>query len=221
MLAIVAVSMLGLGFPYEPAQVGLTLFTVGVPSLLMTAWARPAPPDRRMLGRIARFVLPAGVVTAVFAVALYTVAYTLVRSGLREGLVPLDAVQRFEAYTGVAGGDDSFVALASVGVAQTALSSFTSVTAFALLLFLEPPSRLFTGWASVSSDKRPALLALGLLTTLFAVLLTPPLADYFQLLRPGGFMLPMVALTTVLWFFTLRACWRHGLLDRLLGPPRP
>jgi cation-transporting ATPase E len=36
-LVIVAVTMLGLGFPYSPAQVGLSLLTAGVPTLFLTA----------------------------------------------------------------------------------------------------------------------------------------------------------------------------------------
>ena len=48
-LVIAAVTMLGLGFPYSPAQVGLTLLTVGVPTLFLTAWARPTPPDPHLL----------------------------------------------------------------------------------------------------------------------------------------------------------------------------
>src|SRR5215212_5722768 len=38
-LVIVAVTMLGLGFPYSPTQVGLTLLTVGVPTMFLTFWA--------------------------------------------------------------------------------------------------------------------------------------------------------------------------------------
>ena len=44
MLVILTVTLLGLGFPYTPTQVGLTLFTVGVPTFFLTLWARPAPP---------------------------------------------------------------------------------------------------------------------------------------------------------------------------------
>ena len=42
-LIIVTITMLGLGFPYSPAQTGLTLFTVGIPTIFLTAWARPDP----------------------------------------------------------------------------------------------------------------------------------------------------------------------------------
>jgi cation-transporting ATPase E len=221
MLVIVGVSILGIGFPYEPAQVGLTLFTVGVPTFLLTVWARPQPPDPHLLRRVARFVLPAGVVTAGFAVALYAAFYTLIRSGLNKGLIPADAVRRFEAFTGLGGTDASFSNLAAIGVAQTVLSTFTSVTAFLLILFLVPPTRLFTGWTGVDEDKRPARLAAALLVVFLAVLLTPATADYFSLLRPGGPEIPAVAVCTVVWFFTLRACWRFSVLERLLGLPLP
>ena len=63
-LVILAVTMLGLGFPYSPTQVGLTLLTVGVPTLFLTFWARPTPPDPHLLGNLARFVIPAAIVTA-------------------------------------------------------------------------------------------------------------------------------------------------------------
>ncbi len=97
-------------------------------------------------------MLPASVVTAVFAVALYAGFYTLIRTGLTEGLVPERGVRDFEAFTGLTGSDTSFVTLAATGVAQTTLSMFTSVTAFLLILFLAPPSRLFTGWTVVVRD---------------------------------------------------------------------
>jgi cation-transporting ATPase E len=39
MLVILTVTLLGLGFPYTPTQVGLTLFTVGLPTFFLTMWA--------------------------------------------------------------------------------------------------------------------------------------------------------------------------------------
>lgn len=34
-------------------------------------------------------------------------------------------------------------------------------------------------------------------------------------------MVPVVIGTTVVWFFLLRAAWRHHLLRRMLGLPAP
>ncbi|WP_225737108.1 hypothetical protein, partial [Salmonella enterica] len=59
MLVIVGVTMLGLRFPYEPAQVALTLFTVGIPTLFLTLWATPRRPDPYLLRRLLHFVVPA------------------------------------------------------------------------------------------------------------------------------------------------------------------
>ena len=56
---ILAVTMPGLGFPYSPTQVGLTLLTVGVPTLFLAFWARPVPPDEHLLANLVRFVIPA------------------------------------------------------------------------------------------------------------------------------------------------------------------
>lgn len=40
-MLIVAVTMIGLDFPFDPAQAALTTFTVGIPSFFLTLWARP------------------------------------------------------------------------------------------------------------------------------------------------------------------------------------
>ena len=218
-VVILGVGVLDAGFPYEPAQVGLTLFSVGIPSLLLTAWAAPEPPDPHLLRRVLRFSLTAGVVTGVFGVLIYAGFYTLLVNGLQQGLLPADAVERFEAFTGLADDDPDFPVLAATGVAQTALSMFTTLTAFLLILFLAPPSRLFTGWTGVTRDRRPALLALGLLVAFLVVLLTPALAEYFGLLRPDDPIAEVTVAATVLWFFVLRACFRHHLPERLLGLP--
>src|SRR3712207_3889873 len=87
-LVILTVTMLGLGFPYSPTQVGLTLFTVGLPTVFLTAWARPSAPDPALLATIARFVLPAGLVTAGCGVAVYTLLFTLVAGGFRDDDIP-------------------------------------------------------------------------------------------------------------------------------------
>jgi cation-transporting ATPase E len=112
----------------------------------------------------------------------------------------------------------AFGPAAATIVAQTALSTFVSFAAFGLILFLEPPSRLFTGWAPVSPDKRPVLLALALAIIYVVVLVTPITADYFGLVTPGvrGPEWKVMLVTLPLWFLTLRTIWRARLFDRLL-----
>jgi cation-transporting ATPase E len=72
MLLIIAIRMIGLGFPNEPSQVALTLFTVGIPTLLLTWWAQPETSQPDLLHRLLRFVLPAAIATTIFGVGIYT-----------------------------------------------------------------------------------------------------------------------------------------------------
>lgn len=221
-LVIVFVSMIGLGFPYEPAQVALTVFTVGIPSLLLTRWARPEPPEPDVLRRLARFVLPAGIVTAVMGTLVYAGFYRLIQNGLSSQHVPLRAAERWSTYTGVTIGDVDFETVTATIVAQSALSGFVSFAAFGLLLFLEPPSRFFTGWTGVSPDKRPTWLALALSGVMVAVLNIDAVANYFGLVTPGhGPEWLVYAIALPVWFLLLRTIWRRRWFDRILGLEQP
>ncbi|WP_459643926.1 P-type ATPase [Kineococcus sp. NUM-3379] len=219
---IVGVAVLGLGFPYEPAQGSLTLFTVGVPTLFLTAWARPQRPDPHLIGNLVRFVVPAAVVTGGFAIALYAAMFTILgRLTAPGGHLPEDAWLKFEAFTGLARDHPDFAQTTATAVAQMGLSFFACLTGFLLVLFLEPPTRFFTGWAPVSRDRRPALLVACLLATLVVVLSVPALARWFGLVQPGGFEAPLVVAAAVVWFFVMRTVWRRDLFRKVLGLPPP
>ncbi|RRR65831.1 MAG: HAD family hydrolase [Candidatus Viridilinea halotolerans] len=219
MLIIIAVSMIGLGFPYEPAQVALTLFTVGLPTLLLARWARPEPPEPGLLRRLFYFVIPAASVTTAFGVAVYTFFYTLILTTANNFTLPPRAADRWEAYTGLDYRIDAgFSEAAATIVAQTALSSFVSLAAFGLILFIVPPHPFFAGWTTPGPhpDRRPAMLALALALIYLFVVRVPTLASYFGLVTPGGPEPLMLLLTLPLWFFTLRTIWRAKLFERLL-----
>jgi cation-transporting ATPase E len=218
MLIIIAIRMIGLGFPYEPSQVALTLFTVGVPTLLLTWWARPETPKPDLLRRLLCFALPASVVTMIFGVGIYTYFYELVLGAVSTYRIPPDAAARWSAYTGLSYDTVGFGPAAATIVAQTALSTFVSFASFGLILFLEPPSRFFAGWAPVSPDRRPALLALALAIIYIVVLIIPATANYFGLVTPGlrGPELRVMLVGLPLWFLILRTIWRAKLFERLL-----
>ncbi|WP_305852282.1 HAD-IC family P-type ATPase [Blastococcus sp. PRF04-17] len=216
-LVILGVTMLGLGFPYAPAQVGLTLLTVGVPTLFLTMWARPQPPDPRLLANLGRFVVPAAVVTAAVGVAIYALHYTSLLAGPPGGVVPAEVEARFEDWTGVSADAAGFdEAVATIG-AQTALSTFVSYAAFLLILFLKPPSRLFAAWTRPDGDRRPAVLVAVLVATFTAGLLMPWFTDYFGLTEAAEPVFETVLPALVLWFLALTAAYRFRLLDRALG----
>ncbi|WP_285650107.1 HAD-IC family P-type ATPase [Actinomycetospora sp. NBRC 106375] len=217
MLVILTVTLLGLGFPYTPTQVGLTLFTVGLPTFFLTMWARPEPPAEDLLVSLARFVIPVGVLTAGFATAIYAFLYTRILSGFTETPEPR-AIALFEQYTGLTYGVDADFAEASATLgAQSAMSVFVSVIAMVLILLLEPPHRIFTAWRPVSSDRRPTWLALGLFVAFVIVLIVPATREYFGLTAPDPPVVEFPAIGLVVWFVTLSLVLRHRVLERILG----
>jgi cation-transporting ATPase E len=220
-LMIIAISMIGLGFPFEPAHVALTVFTVGIPSFFLIRWAKPQARQVDLLPSLLRFVLPAAILTMLFGVALYTFYYTRVLEKIDTYQIPPQVIQLFEEYTGLtyAVGEKFKPAAASI-VAQTVLSIFISFTAFLLIFFLEPPVRFFTGWTRQSPDKRPALLALGLFLVFGAVMLTPDLAYYFALFPVGRGVAIILGIVIFLWVLALRTIWRTGLFAPFFTLPR-
>ena len=217
-LIIVTVTMLGLGFPYSPAQTGLTLFTVGLPTLFLTAWARPVRPHPHLLLELARFVLPATVLTAAFAVAAYTFLYTTITQGFDDPQIRDRLVAEFAQYTGLTYGVDAdFVPEAAAIGAQTGLSTFVSMASILLILFLEPPTRIFAAWTRPSPDRRPAVLVAALLVGLLTALVVPTLRDYFGLTRPAAIVYQTAVPLLVVWFVALAGAYRFRVMDRLLG----
>jgi cation-transporting ATPase E len=216
-LVIIAVTMLGLGFPYSPAQVGLTLLTVGLPTLFLTAWAKSGPTEPHLLASLGRFVIPAAVITAAGGVAIYTYLYTSVTNFLGSGRTPQEVITSFEGYTGLAHTDADFVSAAATYGAQTGLSTFVSVAAFGLILFLKPPSRMFASWTQPDGDKRPAIMVAVLVVVFAGMLFVPAVTNYFGLTRPADPVFSTVLPALVLWFLVLSATYRFRLLDRALG----
>ena len=221
-LVILAVTMLGLGFPYSPTQVGLTLLTVGVPTLFLTFWARPVPPDEHLLGDLARFVLPAAVLTAGFGTAVYALLYERITQGLSTGRTPGEVISAFESYTGLTYGTDTdFTEAAATIGAQTGLSTFVSLASFVLILLLAPPTRFFAAWTRPTDDRRPAVLVAVLVAAFAAVLFVPAVSDYFGLTGTATPVFLAVLPALVPWFAALSAAYRLRLLDRVLGLPPP
>jgi cation-transporting ATPase E len=197
--------------------VGLTLLTVGVPTLFLTAWARPTPPNPDLLPSLARFVLPAAVITAAGGVALYAYHYTFLIEGLSGPGAPAGVLASFERYTGLSSDDVGFAEAAATIGAQTSLSTFVSYAALLLILFLKPPSRFFASWTRPDGDTRPAVLVVVLVATFSGLLFVPAFTTYFGLTDAADPVFFTVLPALVLWFVLLSAAYRFRLLDRALG----
>ncbi|MCB9078059.1 MAG: HAD-IC family P-type ATPase [Anaerolineaceae bacterium] len=217
-LIIIAVTMTGISFPFDPAQVALTTFTVGIPAFFLTLWARPQVLRRDILSLVARFVFPVSILNMLFGVAIYAWDYFRALEGLSQPDIPDRAKFMFESYTGVAFGTEEFGSAAATIAAQGSLSIFISCTAFLLILFLEPPFPFFLGWRrNVSHDKRPAFLVLGLFILFQIIYFEPLLGSYFGILhKPSGTYFSILGLVIV-WFFLIRTVWRAQIFERFLG----
>lgn len=221
-LIIIAVTMVGLNFPFDPAQVALTTFTVGVPAFFLTLWAHPQRLPENLLSSLARFVFPVAIVTMLMAVAIYVIEYnSLLDSPLTQGQIQ-SANDIFESYTGVAAGSAGYSNTVATVLAQGSVSIFISWTACLLILFLEPPSRFFLGWRNeVSADKRPAWLALGLFLLFWGIWSYDPLGYYFGILVKPFFINLILMSVVVVWFFLVRTIWRLRLFERFFGFDTP
>jgi len=222
-LLIIAVTMVGLNFPFDPSQVALTTFTVGIPAFFLTIWAKPRSLEPDILLKLVRFAIPVAILTMLLGVALYIDDYHRAKNAPAETAdqaIPSAFITAYSEYTGVSTDDPAFADAFGTIAAQGALSIFVSHTAFLLLLFLEPPMRFFTGWRKeVSADKRPAILAAVLLVVFQIFYFVPSIGTYFGLLeKPTNIYLYILGFVVV-WFFLIRTVWRQHLLERFLGLP--
>jgi len=217
-LLIIAVTMVGLGFPFDPSQMALTTFTVGIPAFFLTLWAKPRTIQTNILTSLVKFVLPVALLTMLTGVALYMYDYNNAFTAVSDVNLPRRNMDTYLAYTGLSEDDATMPAAVATVAAQGSVSIFVSYTAFMLLLFLEPPIRFFTGWRqSVSVDKRPAYLAVGLFLLFQVIYFVPTIGSYFGLLsKPLRVYLGIFALSMI-WMFLIRTIWRQHLFERFLG----
>lgn len=225
MLLIIGVTMVGLSFPFDPAQVALTTFTVGIPAFLLTLWAPPNRMEPDFLLSLTRFVVPVALVTMLMGVGVYLDDFQRAAGGsvmlvneAEERPFMNRVLENYSAYTGVATDDEGFADAFGTIAAQGALSIFISHTAFLLILFLEPPMRFFTGWRKeVVADKRPAYLAVGLILIFQLFYFVPSIGSYFGLLEKPEHVYLRILVLVVIWFFIMRTIWRRRLFERFLG----
>lgn len=216
-LLIAAISILQLGFPFEPGQLALSYLTAGIPSFFLILWAQPEERPPELLHALARFVIPAALVTVVLGVALYVWFYVRVTGGFTTYHIPDDVIATFESYTGLSySSDGTFTRAAATIVAQTAMSLFITVTALLQILFVEPPAAFFAVWTEGRAGPRPALLAAALFACLVLMVAVPGIARHVALFPLGPGASGAIALAALVWTLALRAVWRARLYERFL-----
>lgn len=193
------------GFPLAPKHnTVLTLFTVGIPTLALVAWAKPGIVPRTGAGRrLAHFVLPAALTLGLAGLGVF-VGY-LIMPSIQSGAFSFASSLELDP-AGV-----------HLNIAQTALTSFSVLCGLFLILFVEPPTHLWVGGDRLSGDRRPAFLALLLFVVYTLVLLIPGTRDFFELAPlPWYDQLILLGLSG-LWAILVRWLWRNRILDRYLS----
>ncbi len=197
-VALVVVSSLVVAtFPIELRNASaLTVFTVGIPTVLLAFWAQPGRRVRASLTRtLAVFVAPAAIVSSLV------------------GLLVLNG----SLY--LAGGGSLSAAEFAVALdnARTALTAFLVYAGLLLIVFVEPPTPWFAVVETITRDRRPALLALVLGVGFIATLQLGVARDFFSFGLPGPRDALLVVVAVAAWAVLVREFWRRRLVERFLG----
>ena len=202
-LIILSTSILG-GFPFTPKQSSvLALLVVGLPTLLLAAWARPGPvPKGSLERRMLHFVLPASLTMSVFGLLVFA---GFLFFGIQEYLAAHPLVEA-QDILGIV-----------LPAAQTALVSFSILCGLLLLVFVEPPTHFWAGGDEFGGDRRPAFLALGLMVGYVVFLAMPSLRSFFDFAPISIFGHLVIAAAAVVWMFVIRWTWRSKLVERFFS----
>jgi cation-transporting P-type ATPase E len=203
-LLILSIGFAG-SFPLTPKNSSiLVLITVGIPAIALAFWARPElVPHDTLIRRLLHFVLPAGLTLSLAGLIVFLL-FLLIPPLLTGQLV-----------IGVNG--DLELSKANLPIAQSALTSFSIFCGLLLVMFVEPPSRMWVGGQHISSDRRPAYLVLLLLAAYGVILAIPKASKFFDLAPLGLVGYTLLAGLAIIWAFGLRWVWRSHVLDRFLN----
>ena len=223
-IIIVAIAIIGLGFPITPVhQTLLSLITVGLPTLGIAAWSHPGKPPRGTLRTVLRFVIPAGISLATVGVAIYVLYYVAtftnsagtnvfnIRSLTHEQVVMLEAA-RGETIMQII----ETAQTEALAVARTVLTSVTTLGGIVLIVFVEPPTQFWTGGDEYSGDWRPTIIAILLAITYIVIMLVPSLRYTFELTEFTRRDWIIVLAVVTLWTMIQRFLWRAKVFDKLL-----
>ena len=223
-LIIVAIAIIGLGFPITPVhQSLLSLITVGLPTLGLAAWSHPGKPPRGTLRTVLRFVIPAGISLATVGVAIYIVYFVAtftnsagtnvfnIKSLTHEQVVMLETA-RGETITQIIDAAQQ----EALAVSRTILTTVTTLAGLVLIVFVEPPTQFWAGGDEYSGDWRPTIVAIGLAILYIIILLVPSLRETFELTELHRRDWIIIFSVVAMWTMVQRLMWRAKVFDKLL-----
>lgn len=206
-MAMVILSALVIGeFPLQLRQGSLvTLFSVGIPTVLLAIWARPGAVGRGTLAqRLMHFILTPVLLTTLLALLIF---YGTLVAELAWRVGSFDLSSQVVA---------PFYADALL-IAQSTLVAFLVFVGLLTIIFVEPPTEWWTGGDPLSGDWKPTILAVGLMVVAIVILLVKPLRELFALGPLSLLEIGTAMVFAALWLFLARWLWRKNFLARYLG----
>jgi cation-transporting ATPase E len=152
----------------------------------LAAWSRPTISKARLIDSVMHFVIPAGFTLALLGMIIYC------------------------GYELTAPSNDA------LALARTMLTTLTTFGGLLLILFVEPPTKFWTGGDEFSGDWRPTLMAIVLGVIYVVIMLVPGLRDFFELATLSLSDCAVMAVSLVVWVFVLRFLWRAKIFNRFL-----
>ncbi len=206
-MAMVILSALVIGeFPLALRQGSLvTLFSVGIPTVMLAIWSRPGPIGRGTLGqRLFHFILTPVAVTTILSLFIF---YGTLVGELYLRVGSLEFTEQVVA---------PFYADALL-TAQSTLVSFLVLVGLLTVIFVEPPTEWWTGGDELGGDWKPTILATILVGVFFVIVSVKPLRDIFALGAVGTVELGAAILGATVWLFLVRWLWRNRVFEKYLG----
>jgi cation-transporting ATPase E len=103
------------------------------------------------------------------------------------------------------------------GMARTVLTTSTLLCGLLLIVFAEPPTRLWVDGDALSGDWRPTILAAGLLALYTLIMIIPAWRGFFELQPLTLWDVLLIVALTAVWAVTLRFIWHRNMMERVLG----
>ena len=220
-LTILTVSMMGLGFPYLPKHSSLTAAAAAtIPAFLLSLSTTSRSEVTGLLPRIFRFVLPGAMVTGVFGLLVYVIAYATVFTGTFDIPFTPEVVAEYQSYAGIDYAietEDELLTELSTFYAQTALTVFSMGIGAVVVLFAAPPIPYFAGIIELRGDQRVWLVSAAILLVLVIVMAFEPLTQFLELVPLNIEAYLVIAVACIANALALRIVWRRDWVLLLLG----
>ncbi len=222
LLLIVGVNAMDAGFPFTVLQSTLlSLFTRGIPPLVLGLAATATRQSRTLLGNILHFTVPASFLLFLFGLIIYTGIFYAVDRQMMETPMTQEQVvaigERNNRDLRDMSSEQFRVELRLLG-AQTGLTIFFVLSGILMMVFAQPPVRWLAGGNPWNGGRWMPTIAAGLLLVAFGVVLAWPAGRaFFDLvhLPPPAYLI--IVFITLVWAALQLWVWRANLVPRFLG----